>query len=90
MDTHIGAEAIHTGYGRDQADGFAALPDTRISTISSDVQSQSTQGDLYGGILWPDVIDPYNRGQELEMKIGGKAVDVFNCRSVTTVTQFRK
>ena len=85
-DTHIGSVAAKS----QRSSNAEALPDTRISTISSDVYSQSTYDGLYDGILWPDVIDPYHKGQELELRIGGKAIDVFNCKSLTTVTQFRR
>ncbi|XP_067938851.1 uncharacterized protein [Watersipora subatra] len=74
------------GLAPSNATGY--LPDTRISTISSEIPSHTGYDSMYDGILWPDVIDPYNQNDELELRIGDKATDVFHCRSMTTFYQF--
>ena len=90
IDTHIGKTKVKLPTS---ASNQQRVRETQISTIhsSSSKPMLVTQGHRYdGGLLWPDVIDPYNRAQELELRIGDRAVDVFQCRSLTTITQFHK
>lgn len=98
-DTHIGGNKkpshepplVDTHIGRAKNQPSSASHDRTITLAPAASKGASNRSfEFEGGLLWPDVIDPYHRGQELELRIGNTALDVFQCRSLTTITKFHK